>query len=192
MTTKQIQPKLPSGNYLLHGGRFVRVGDPYTMIRYHGTRHGAGSAIDLFEPRSHSSTMPPPASYFTVDTDLASMYAIRGLSSGGNEAHIYTVDIEPDVIVNLSMCFAPNDKAAMVAATEMGADVIECPEFFGFKRTPETRVLNPNVIKIREVHRIASPNASGDPMPSIPGYEIVQDEREEDDTIGRYLDRLDH
>ena len=146
---------LPEGQYVVDKGRLLRTGPAEAKVGWHGTSALTDTALDLelraprADGREHLRDVP--AIYTTPDPLTAQNIAFdrwrRERDDGrGNErrTQIYEVAIVPSETVELGDC---KDAPAAEEAIELGADVLECPDWVtkGGRAVPEMVVLNDDV-----------------------------------------------
>ena len=149
---KRVSP----GTYQYQDGNAVRVGDRKTLHRYHGTARPVGTTLERFDTLVHGPlyTAPDPMvamEYTDADDGGLITVPLPGEEGMAKEAQLYVLTLTPRVILDGGDCPTNDRHILEETANNIGADVIECPDF---GEQPETVVLNPNIISIDNVYRV--------------------------------------
>ena len=159
---------LPSGRYAVgDDGQLQRTGETEPLDRYHGTPLGdpisdfrASPARDDGEG-SRKALNELPAVYTTGNEGIAEQYAYGAsvnAPTGQADPRLYDLVLVPNEIVEAGDC---TDDETVDAASRLGADVLECPDF---GEQPETVVLDDRIIHIRNAINLET----GDDLPVPP------------------------
>ena len=137
---------LEPGIYEHKGGEFVRTGDPSKLVRYHSTNLPRGSIINKFD--TEHGAWDEGVIYSSYNPVVSMIYSrLHGNTNG--EDQIYVLEISPNTVVKATGYSSPN------AAMDAGADIIEVPTYEG---DWETRILNPDIITIKNVYQFDNDN----------------------------------
>ncbi len=140
---------------MVNEDRLFRTGTAEAKVGWHGTSAPTDTAIDL-EPRApmvdgREHLRVVPAIYTTpkplIAQDIAFDKWRRARDKGkgeGQRPQMYEVVVAPSETVELGDC---KDASAVKGAIELGADVLECPDWVtkGGKEVPEMVILNDDV-----------------------------------------------
>ena len=146
---------LPEGHYVADkDGKLVRTGPGQVETGWHGTSAPADTAIDLelrapgVDGRNHLREVP--AIYTITDPLIAQRVAFnrwrrqRDAGKGVEQRpQLYEIVAAPSETVELGDC---TDAPSVIAAIDLGADVLECPDWVnGSLPVPETVILNDDI-----------------------------------------------
>ena len=147
----EFKPVSP-GTYRYQDGEVVRVGDTKIMHRYHGSAKPIGTVIKKFDTTKFGSIYTAVDPMVAIEYTDTSGWLVSTPAPGeeglDREPQLYVLTLTPDVIFDGGDC---SEEEGLDVAADIGADVIECPDYW---EQPETIVTNSNVISIDNAYTL--------------------------------------